>query len=241
MSILTFFLLLCSNLAHAQINRIHSQSAVQMNNMAVKIIPEWSPYKTDSGLPGLKVRERHYTIGSTQKIDLEVQCNQHAKGSFTTSVCNENRTMNGWQTVNLAPNTPQILHFETANTCNNGWWWQVTGFSLIKEWTAWSTESGSPLKACMRYNFDQKGQKFLQLQLVSTQSATFEAAIKVCQSDDIGINGWRKVQIKANTPIIYNFQLHNNCEDGWWWQYRNYKRTPSPGFGDDMELNPSDE
>ncbi|OWY24748.1 hypothetical protein C7N43_30705 [Sphingobacteriales bacterium UPWRP_1] len=202
---------------------------------AVKIVPEWSNYITDPAMPTLKVRERHYLIGNTQKLDLEVQSTKNATGSFTVSTCNENRTLNGWQLVALTPNTPQVLHFETTDACNNGWWWQVSGYKILTDWTDWATETDSPVKACMRYNYDKNGQKFVQLQLVSSQNLTLECAIKVCQTDDIGVNGWRKVQLEANKPAIYNFVLKNSCEDGWWYQYRTVKATG--GYGNDMELN----
>lgn len=233
---LVFFVLVAVSPLYAQLKSTMQRTAKFNTQVAmVKIVPEWSNYITDPNMPTLKVRERHYTTGNTQILEMEVQSAQNAQGNFTASTCNENRTANGWQSLELKANQPQTLRFETTDACNNGWWWQVKNYRLYADWTDWATEAGSPLKACMRYNFDKYGQKFIQLQLVASQPLTLECAIKVCQTDDIGVNGWRKVQLEANKPAIYNFVLKNSCEDGWWYQYRTVQA--SGGYGNDMELN----
>ncbi len=237
-------ILICQSASlQAQLDRAMKSTNIGFNRTdiaMVKYVPDWSDWITDeANMPGLKVRERHYTPlnGSTQILELEVQSNKRAEGSFTVSTCSENLTMNGWQTLSLAPNTPQKIKFETTDPCNNGWWWQVQGYRVLTAWGNWSDIDNHGLQGRTRYNFTAQGEKFLQLEILSTKTATLEIAVKVCQTDEFGKNGWRKIQLQKDEAKTFNFYMHDTCEDGWWWQYRNYKNS-SPGFGDDLELNP---
>lgn len=235
-------LLLMVSMANAQINRERLKLSTPINTQVTmqKIVPDWSGYMTDPGQPTLKVRERHYQLGNTQVLDLEVTSTKHAVGNFTTSTCNENRTLNGWQYVSLSPNSPQILKFETTNTCNNGWWWQIKDYRVLTQWTDWTQFDANGLKARMCYSFETNGQKVVYLQLESKHRATLECAIKTCQTDEIARNGWRKISIEANKPTSYKFFYNNSCDDGWWWEYRNRKRQPGL-LENDLELIPVDE
>ncbi|OWY20893.1 hypothetical protein C7N43_13245 [Sphingobacteriales bacterium UPWRP_1] len=236
-------LLFVVNTISAQMSRASMlKTTTNMNRAevaAVKIVPDWSGYMETPDLPGLKVRERHYIIGNTQKLDMEVISAKHATGNFTASTCNENRTINGWQTITLLPNTPQVLHFETTDACNNGWWWQVANFNILTNWSDWTVDQGTQIKARMRYNFTTQGVKFIQVELQAPQTCRFLFATKVCQADDVALNGWRPVQLQQEEAKVYNFDLRNTCQDGWWWQIKNYYKN-SPGFGNDLELNPTD-
>lgn len=122
----------------------------------VRVVPDWSDWMTDeANMPNLKVRERHYTPpnSNTQILELELVSTKRAEGSFTASTCNENRTMNGWQTLSLAPNVAQKIKFETTDPCNNGWWWQASGYRALTAWGNWSAIDNNGMKGRTRYNF----------------------------------------------------------------------------------------
>lgn len=201
-------------------------------------IPEWSEYMSDPNLPTIKLRERHYKTDNSYILELEITSTEYATGNFTASTCNENRTMNGWKTVSLQPNKPHKIKFQTTNSCNNGWWWQVNGYRILTDWTTWTNYDANGLRARMKYTIGKNGNKYLELQIDSKNRASLECAIKVCENDNIAQNGWRKISIEYGNNTI-NFPYNNTCDNGWWWEYRNYQKKKGL-LEDDMILNPVD-
>lgn len=235
---IAFYLLLHTTL-QAQFKNYTKSTAISINHdMAmVKLVPDWSGWMNGVNMPGLKARERHYTTGGTQILELELLSTEYAQGNFTITTCSGNQEMNGWKHLSFTPNVPQQIKFESTNPCNNTWEWYGSGYEILTAWTDWTSIDQNGMRARMRYNFTAQGEKFIELELSSAKTAKLECAVKVCQNDNFGKNGWRKIQLQKDKAQTFNFYIRDTCQNGWWWQYRNYVDN-TPGFGNDVELNP---
>lgn len=101
------------------------------------------------------------------------------------------------------------------------------GYDLKSQsFSSWITDAAHPgLQVRYRQDKDRNGYNIILLQVQSKEACSMQITSGICSKDTKEKNGWKNVALTKNKTHQFSFKIRNSCTNGFWWWYKDYKKT----------------